>query len=163
MCNKHIKFDAFLNYAIEKFDCDYIAMGHYAQIVNDQEVHLLRGLDNNKDQTYFLSQLSKEQLSKTLFPIGHLEKSEVREIAKREGLITFDKKDSTGICFIGERNFMSFLTNYINEEPGEIIDIESKIVVGEHKGLMFYTIGQRKGLNIGGHRDFPNPKSRLWM
>lgn len=158
LCNKHIKFDAFLKYALEKFDCDFIAMGHYAQIDHDNGIVLLRGQDQNKDQTYFLSQLSKEQLSKTLFPIGHLDKSEVRKIAKRENLSTFEKKDSTGICFIGERNFMNFLTNYINEQPGEIVEYNTRIKIGDHRGLTFYTIGQRKGLNIGGRKEFPNAR-----
>ncbi len=157
-CNKYIKFNAFLNYAMENFDCDYIAMGHYAMVEHEPNVKLIRGNDQNKDQTYFLEQLSKDQLAKSLFPIGHLEKSEVRKIAAEQGLITANKKDSTGICFIGERNFTQFLTNYLHEKPGNFVDIKSGKVVQQHKGMMYYTIGQRKGLGIGGNKDFaPNP------
>ncbi len=157
-CNKYIKFNAFLNYAMENFDCDYIAMGHYAMVEHEPQVKLIRGNDQNKDQTYFLEQLSKEQLAKSLFPIGHLEKPEVRKIAEEQGLITANKKDSTGICFIGERNFTQFLTNYLHEKPGNFVDIKSGKVVQQHKGMMYYTIGQRKGLGIGGNKDFaPNP------
>jgi len=155
-CNKYIKFRAFLDYALEEFDCDYIAMGHYAQVVHEPEVKLLRGKDKNKDQTYFLEQLNEEQLKKTLFPIGHLEKSDVREIATQQKLATANKKDSTGICFIGERKFTSFLTNYLHEKEGDFIDIKSKKKVSTHKGMMYYTIGQRKGLNIGGLKEFDN-------
>ncbi len=157
LCNKYIKFKAFLDYAEEKFNPDYIAMGHYAR-VEHEPVHLVRGLDTNKDQTYFLQQLTSAQLAKTLFPIGHLQKSEVRTIAKEQGLATADKKDSTGICFIGERNFTKFLTSYIDKKPGVIKDYETGIIVGEHDGLMFYTIGQRRGMGIGGHKKFPNVK-----
>lgn len=157
LCNKYIKFHAFMNYAFEKFDPDYIAMGHYAQVMHNP-VRLIRGLDENKDQTYFLQQLNKEQLSKTLFPIGHLEKSEVRKIAREQNLATAEKKDSTGICFIGERNFTKFLMSYIETNPGDILDYETKIKVGEHKGLMFYTIGQRRGMGIGGNKAFSNVK-----
>lgn len=157
LCNKYIKFRAFMDYAFEKFDPDYIAMGHYAQ-VEHQPVRLIRGLDDNKDQTYFLQQLTAEQLSKTLFPIGHLEKSEVRKIAREQNLATAEKKDSTGICFIGERNFTKFLTSYIEKKPGDILDYETKTKVGTHEGLMFYTIGQRRGMGIGGHKNFPGVK-----
>jgi len=113
---------------------------------------MLRGVDNNKDQSYFLSQLTQTQLDKTLFPLGHLEKSEVREIAQSLGLATATKKDSTGICFIGERNFTEFLQNYLPAQNGQMQTLEGK-VVGEHIGLMYYTIGQRKGLGIGGSGD----------
>ena len=147
MCNKYIKFDMFAKEAM-KLGADYIATGHYARIIDGK---LLRGIDDNKDQTYFLSQLSREQLSKVLFPIGDLKKSKVREIAQENGLITASKKDSTGICFIGERNFREFLSNYLPNKPGDIIDIDSMEKVGEHVGLMYYTIGQRRGLNIGGN------------
>ncbi len=154
-CNKYIKFEEFMNYAFKNFDCDYIAMGHYAILENEKEgIKLSRGLDTNKDQTYFLSQLSKKQLEKTLFPIGQLKKEEVRKIAKEQGLITADKKDSTGICFIGERNFGLFLSSYLTDKPGTILDFETKKEVGTHKGLFYYTIGQRKGLNIGGNKEF---------
>ncbi len=149
MCNKYIKFDMFAKEAL-KLGADYIATGHYARIENGK---LLRGVDNNKDQTYFLSQLSNTQLSNVLFPIGDMEKSEVRAIAEKYDLITAHKKDSTGICFIGERNFTNFLKNYLPNTPGNIINIETKETVGEHIGLMYYTIGQRRGLNLGGNLD----------
>lgn len=151
MCNKEIKFKAFLNFAKE-LGADFLATGHYARIKrnDDESVEMLRGLDNNKDQTYFLSQLSQEQIKDVLFPIGELKKSEVREIAKKYNLVTATKKDSTGICFIGERNFNEFLSNYLPAKPGQMVDIESGRVMGKHEGLMYHTIGQRKGLGIGG-------------
>ena len=149
MCNKYIKFDLFIKEA-KRLGADYVATGHYARLQNGK---LLRGVDSNKDQTYFLSQLTKSQLQNVLFPIGDLEKTEVRRIAKEYGLETATKKDSTGICFIGERNFKEFLKNYLPSQPGSVIDIETNERVGEHQGLMYYTIGQRKGLNIGGHQD----------
>lgn len=149
MCNKYIKFDMFVKEAV-KLGADFIATGHYARLKDGK---LLRGIDNNKDQTYFLSQLSKKQLENVLFPVGDLEKKEVRKIAEEYDLITAKKKDSTGICFIGERNFTNFLKNYLPNIPGKIMDIDSKRVVGEHIGLMYYTIGQRKGLNLGGNVD----------
>ena len=149
MCNKYIKFDYFIKEA-KRLGADYIATGHYARI---KDGYLLRGIDDNKDQTYFLSQLTKEQLSNVLFPIGDMVKSEVRDIALKYGLVTAKKKDSTGICFIGERNFKKFLENYLPNKPGDVIDIDTNEKVGEHLGLMYYTIGQRKGLNIGGYKD----------
>ena len=149
MCNKYIKFDMFAKKA-KKLGADYIATGHYARIKDSK---LLRGIDDNKDQTYFLSQVSKEQLKNVLFPIGDLIKPDVRKIAEEYNLVTADKKDSTGICFIGERNFTNFLNNYLPNQPGDIIDIDTKKKVGEHIGLMHYTIGQRRGLNIGGTSD----------
>ncbi len=149
MCNKYIKFDMFVKEA-EKLGADYIATGHYARMKDGQ---LLRALDSNKDQTYFLSQVSKKQLENVLFPIGELEKQEVRKIAKEYGLITAEKKDSTGICFIGERNFTKFLENYLPNIPGDIVEIDTKEVIGKHIGLMYYTIGQRRGLNIGGSKE----------
>ncbi|MGZ7885363.1 tRNA 2-thiouridine(34) synthase MnmA [Ligilactobacillus salivarius] len=150
MCNKEVKFKAFLDYAMS-IDADYIAMGHYAQLRRDEDgkVHLLRGADDNKDQTYFLSQLSQEQLQKVMFPIGHLQKSEVRRIAEEAGLATAKKKDSTGICFIGERNFSKFLGEFLPAQPGKMVTLDGE-VKGNHFGLMNYTIGQRKGLGIGG-------------
>lgn len=154
-CNKYIKFRAFLDYAVENFECDYIAMGHYAKVSHDP-VRLLKAVDTNKDQTYFLEQLSKEQLAKSLFPLGDLTKPEVRKIAEENDLITANKKDSTGICFIGERNFALFLSGYISKEVGSIIDIDSGVRLGDHNGIINYTIGQRKGLDIGGHKDFSN-------
>jgi tRNA-specific 2-thiouridylase len=149
MCNKYIKFDMFANEA-KKLGADYIATGHFARIKDGK---LLRGIDNNKDQTYFLSQVSKEQLSNVLFPVGELTKQEIREIAKKHNLITASKKDSTGICFIGERNFKEFLKNYLPNIPGNIVNIETNEVLGTHNGLMYYTIGQRRGLNLGGNED----------
>ena len=149
MCNKYIKFDYFIKKAKE-LGADYIATGHYARI---KDGYLLRGVDENKDQTYFLSQLSHEQLENVLFPVGDLVKSEVRKIAEEYDLVTAKKKDSTGICFIGERNFKQFLKNYLPNQPGDVIDIDTGKKVGEHIGLMYYTIGQRKGLDIGGFKD----------
>ena len=149
MCNKYIKFDLFIKEA-KKLGADYIATGHYARLVDGK---LLRAVDDNKDQTYFLSQLSNDQLKNVLFPIGDIVKSEVRKIAEEYDLITAKKKDSTGICFIGERNFKEFLKNYLPSQKGNVVDIETNNVVGEHQGLMYYTIGQRKGLNIGGNTD----------
>jgi len=152
LCNKEIKFKAFLRYA-EKLGFQKIAMGHYADIaeVNGKK-YLAKAMDTNKDQTYFLSQLSSEQINKALFPLGKLLKSEVREIALIYELITSKKKDSTGICFIGERNFSKFLRNYLPAQKGLIKTLDGK-VLGEHEGLMNYTIGQRKGIQIGGRND----------
>ena len=149
MCNKYIKFDYFVKEA-KRLGADYIATGHYARI---KDGLLLRGIDANKDQTYFLSQLSKQQLENVLFPVGDLEKSEVRRIAKEYDLNTATKKDSTGICFIGERNFTNFLKNYLPNQPGKIKNIETGEIIGEHIGLMYYTIGQRKGLDLGGNQE----------
>ena len=156
MCNKEIKFKAFLDYAME-LGADYVATGHYARVVRDEDgkAHLLRGKDSNKDQTYFLSQLSQEQLSKAMFPLGEIEKPEVREIAEKANLATAKKKDSTGICFIGERDFKDFLMNYLPAKSGEMQTLDGE-VVGKHDGLMYYTIGQRKGLGIGGSKDGTN-------
>ncbi|MCL1950224.1 MAG: tRNA 2-thiouridine(34) synthase MnmA [Turicibacter sp.] len=152
MCNKEVKFKAFLDYAME-LGCDYIAMGHYARVEHGvEESQMLRGLDNNKDQTYFLSQLTQKQLGKTLFPLGELQKSEVRDIAQRLGLATAKKKDSTGVCFIGERDFTKFLQNYLPAQNGRMKTLDGRDM-GEHIGLMYYTIGQRKGLGIGGAGD----------
>lgn len=157
MCNKEVKFKAFLDYAME-LGADYVAMGHYAQVTKDEDgtVHLLRGVDNNKDQTYFLNQLSQEQLQKSLFPLGHMEKSEVRAIAEKAGLATAKKKDSTGICFIGERNFNEFLSNYLPNRPGRMMTLDGEDK-GAHAGLMYYTIGQRQGLGIGGGGESYDP------
>ena len=157
MCNKEIKFKAFLDYAME-LGADYVATGHYAQVVRDEDgtAHLLRGVDDNKDQTYFLNQLSQEQLSKTMFPLGGIKKTEVRRIAEEAGLATAKKKDSTGICFIGEKNFKEFLTNFLPAIPGKMVTLSGD-VMGEHAGLMYYTIGQRKGLGIGGGGESDDP------
>ncbi|WP_338985495.1 tRNA 2-thiouridine(34) synthase MnmA [Spiroplasma endosymbiont of Diplazon laetatorius] len=156
LCNKYIKFDKFLDYAINELNADYIAMGHYAGVKfndNSGEFELIRGFDENKDQSYFLCQLNQKQLSKTMFPLQKYEKSEIREIAKKYDLITAEKKDSTGICFIGERNFTKFLQNYIPNQPGDIVDIKTNKKIAEHIGVMYYTIGQRKGLNLGGQKE----------
>ena len=150
LCNKYVKFDAFLEYAYD-LGFDYVATGHYAQVRHlENESVLVRGADSNKDQTYFLCQMSKEALRHTLFPIGHLSKPEVREIALDYKLNVAKKKDSTGICFIGERNFKQFLQNYLPAKEGDIVDIETLKTVGRHQGVLYYTIGQRKGMGIGG-------------
>jgi tRNA-uridine 2-sulfurtransferase len=149
MCNKEIKFKAFLEHAVN-LGADYLATGHYAQVeYRDGEYKMLRGKDENKDQTYFLNQLNQEQLSKVMFPIGNLEKPRVREIAKEANLATATKKDSTGICFIGERNFKEFLGQYLPAQPGNMETMDGE-VKGKHDGLMYHTIGQRHGLGIGG-------------
>ncbi|MCK9471915.1 MAG: tRNA 2-thiouridine(34) synthase MnmA [Bacilli bacterium] len=148
LCNSEIKFKAFLEKALE-MDADYIAMGHYARSVHSPEVKLLKGIDKNKDQSYFLCRLTKDQIAKALFPIGDMEKSEVREIALKYNLNVATKKDSTGVCFIGERNFKDFLSNYIPAKPGDIKNLDGE-VLGRHNGLMYYTIGQRKGIGLGG-------------
>lgn len=157
MCNKEIKFKAFLDYAMD-LGADYVATGHYAQVTRDADgtVHMLRGVDNNKDQTYFLSQLSQAQLQKTMFPLGSMEKPQVREIAEKAGLATAKKKDSTGICFIGEKNFKEFLGHYLPAKKGQMVTLDGE-VKGEHSGLMYYTIGQRQGLGIGGGGESQEP------
>jgi tRNA (5-methylaminomethyl-2-thiouridylate)-methyltransferase len=153
MCNKEIKFKAFLEYA-EKLGADYIATGHYARLIEDENGQkiMLKGVDDNKDQTYFLSGLTQKQLEKVLFPLGEYQKSEIREIAQKYDLKTANKKDSTGICFIGERNFNEFLSKYLPAQKGDIIDIDGK-KLGTHNGLMYYTIGQRKGIGLGNSKD----------
>jgi len=154
MCNKEIKFKAFLNYALE-LGADYIATGHYVQLARtDDKLSLLKGLDENKDQSYFLYTLQQHQLENSLFPIGDLDKPEVRKLAEKAGFDTANKKDSTGICFIGERKFTEFLQRFLPAQPGDIItadvDDGSIEVIGQHQGLMYYTLGQRQGLGIGG-------------
>ena len=152
MCNKYIKFECFKQKALE-LGADYIAMGHFAITKEiDGVVHLYKGVDPNKDQTYFLALTSKDQLKNALFPVGGMLKSEVREIAKNMNLVTATKKDSTGICFIGERNFNKFLSNYLPAQEGLIVSTKGK-VLGHHYGLMNYTIGQRKGIGLGGMND----------
>ncbi|WP_040207851.1 tRNA 2-thiouridine(34) synthase MnmA [Neobacillus jeddahensis] len=149
MCNKEIKFKAFLEHAVN-LGADYLATGHYARVeYREGEYKMLRGLDENKDQTYFLNQLTQDQLSKVMFPIGNLEKPRVREIALEADLATAKKKDSTGICFIGERNFKEFLGQYLPAQPGNMETFDGEIK-GKHEGLMYHTIGQRHGLGIGG-------------
>ncbi len=149
MCNKYIKFDMFATEA-KKLGADYIATGHYAKLENGK---LYKSFDKNKDQTYFLSQVSIDKFKNVLFPLGDIDKKEVRKLAEENNLITAKKKDSTGICFIGERNFNNFLKNYLPNQPGKVINIETNEVIGEHIGLMHYTIGQRRGLNIGGTKE----------
>lgn len=152
LCNREIKFGPFLEFA-QKIGADFIATGHYAKTKHcDGKTYLLKAKDLNKDQSYFLNQLSQKQLSKVLFPLSDIEKSKVREIAEKLGLITAKKKDSTGICFIGERNFRNFLKNYLPIKEGEIVSVDGR-KLGKHIGLAYYTIGQRKGLNIGGRND----------
>lgn len=159
MCNKEIKFKAFLEFAAEALGADYIATGHYCQRrFNGEQWELLRGLDNNKDQSYFLYTLSHEHIAQTLFPVGSIEKPEVRRIAEEQGLVTHDKKDSTGICFIGERKFKDFLQQYLPAQPGDIVSVEGE-ALGQHQGLMYHTLGQRKGLHIGG---LPDAKEDPW-
>ncbi len=150
LCNKEVKFKAFLQHALA-LGADYIATGHYARIQRDRDgtCHLLKGMDSNKDQSYFLYTLQQHQLQKTLFPVGELEKPLVRKMAEQAGLITHNKKDSTGICFIGERKFKDFLQQFIPAQPGNIIDPDGNII-GKHDGLMYHTLGQRKGLGVGG-------------
>jgi tRNA-specific 2-thiouridylase len=154
MCNKEIKFKAFLEFAAQDLSADYIATGHYVQRSNETgNWQMLRGLDDNKDQSYFLYTLGEQHIAQTLFPIGHLEKPRVREIALEQNLVTHDKKDSTGICFIGERKFKDFLAQYLPAQPGDIETAEGKII-GKHDGLMYHTLGQRKGLLIGGMKEY---------
>lgn len=149
-CNKYIKFDAFLTFA-KSLGCDYIATGHYAKRDDkDGIVHLYKSDDKNKDQTYFLSQLNQSQIASCLFPLADIEKPRVRAIAKSLNLEVASKKDSTGVCFIGERHFKQFLKNYIPATQGNIVDIETNRILGQHDGVLYYTLGQRKGLGIGG-------------
>ncbi|BBN99280.1 tRNA 2-thiouridine(34) synthase MnmA [Sporolactobacillus terrae] len=149
MCNKEIKFKAFLDHAMA-LGADYVATGHYARVDRrDGKTAMIRAVDQNKDQTYFLNQLSQEQIAKVMFPLGDLKKPEVREIAREHHLATAEKKDSTGICFIGERNFKEFLSHYLPANRGEIRTLDGELK-GYHDGLMYYTNGQRQGLGIGG-------------
>lgn len=149
LCNREVKFGPFLEQA-KKLGADMIATGHYAKkIEKDGKAYLAKAKDLNKDQSYFLNQLSQEQLSSVIFPLQDIDKPTVREIAKKLDLSNATKKDSTGICFIGERNFKKFLKGFLPAQPGLIKDMEGN-VVGKHEGLMYYTLGQRRGLNIGG-------------
>ncbi len=150
LCNKEIKFAPFVKHALS-MGADYIATGHYCDVLHAEDGlnYLLKAKDANKDQTYFLNQLTSSQLDKVIFPLGGLEKSEVRALASKFGLSTADKKDSTGICFIGERNFRKFLSEYIPMQEGDIKTLDGR-VVGRHDGVFYYTVGQRKGLGIGG-------------
>ena len=149
LCNQEIKFRAFLDYALD-LGADWIATGHYARVTGETDKRqLLKGLDPDKDQSYFLYRLGQRALNHSLFPLGELHKPEVRAMAEREGFPNYAKKDSTGICFIGERKFKTFLERFIPAQPGDIVDTEGNII-GTHDGLMFHTIGQRQGLGIGG-------------
>ncbi|MFV1982764.1 MAG: tRNA 2-thiouridine(34) synthase MnmA [Thiohalomonadales bacterium] len=155
LCNKEIKFSAFLDYALSK-GADKIATGHYASIKFENGFYrLYKSFDKNKDQTYFLHELNQHQLAHSLFPLGDLEKNTVRQIAQQQNLVTFNKKDSTGICFIGERNFKQFLSTYLPAQPGDIIT-ENGQKIAQHSGLMYYTLGQRQGLGIGGLKNYPD-------
>lgn len=152
LCNKEIKFRAFLEHA-QSLGADKIATGHYARTRQaNNKTQLLRGLDSNKDQSYFLHALNQYQLSHAMFPIGEFDKAYIRELANKHHLITHDKKDSTGICFIGERRFSTFLEKFLPAKPGEIHTVDGENI-GQHNGLMYYTLGQRKGLGIGGLKE----------
>jgi tRNA-specific 2-thiouridylase len=154
LCNREIKFKTFLEHA-EQLGADTIATGHYVRSDEKDGKHrLLRGVDHNKDQSYFLYAVGHRQLARTHFPVGELEKPRVRELAEQAGFDVFDKKDSTGICFIGERNFTSFLSEYLPAQPGEIRTTDDRLI-GEHQGVVFHTLGQRQGLGIGGVKGFP--------
>lgn len=162
LCNKEIKFKVFLDYALSQ-GAEKIATGHYARVKEENGLfYLLKSKDNNKDQSYFLYTLGQYPLSKTLFPIGELEKSEVRHLAEENNLATWDKKDSTGICFIGERNFSKFLSQYLPAKPGDMVTPEGE-VVGQHQGLMYHTLGQRKGLGIGGRQSGSKNAGQAWF
>ncbi|WP_091531285.1 tRNA 2-thiouridine(34) synthase MnmA [Fontimonas thermophila] len=151
LCNREVKFQPFRDYAL-RLGADFVATGHYARIEPHEDgPHLLRAVDENKDQTYFLAAVARAHFERVLFPIGTLTKPEVRSIAQRAGLPVHRKKDSTGICFIGEREFRAFLARYLKPDPGPIIDDRGR-EIGTHQGLMYYTLGQRRGLGIGGTR-----------
>lgn len=153
LCNKEIKFGPFLDQAI-KLGADYVATGHYCKRVDrDGKTYLYKSFDKNKDQTYFLNQVSQQQISKVLFPLADIDKPTVRKIAEEYGLVTAEKKDSTGICFIGERNFRKFLKGFIPMQEGKICDLDGN-VIGKHDGVFYYTLGQRRGLNIGGKNGY---------
>ena len=150
VCNRDVKFKPFLEYA-EKLGADYFATGHYAGVIHDNDKHyLVKAKDQTKDQTYFLCQLSKKQIEKVLFPLGNLTKEEVRKIAEQNNLISKDTKDSYDICFLGSEKFKDFMSKNYPEKPGSIIDEKTNRVVGKHSGISKYTIGQRRGLGIGG-------------
>ncbi len=152
LCNRHIKFNRFIQHIEENHpEFEYVATGHYAKIVERSGVRLLaQAKDTFKDQTYFLAEISRNILDKIIFPLADLNKEEIREIATEANIPVAAKKDSTGICFIGKRNFPEFISNYLEEKPGDIVDEETGEKVGDHRGALFYTIGQRKGLNLGG-------------
>jgi len=151
LCNSEIKFNVFLKKAFQELEVDKIATGHYARVIYDESGYrLLKGVDENKDQSYFLCRLTQKELGKVEFPIGHLKKSEVRKIAEELNLPIAGKRDSQGICFIGKINVKKFLEDELGMKPGKIIDIDSKKILGEHKGLWFYTNGQREGIGLAG-------------
>jgi len=152
LCNREIKFGVCFDYA-RRLGAEWVATGHYARVEHGASPRLLRGVDAGKDQSYFLHAMPSQALARTLFPIGSLQKSDVRRMARELALPVFDKKDSTGICFIGERPFAEFLAQYLPAQPGDIETIEGRKVVGAHRGLMYYTLGQRQGLRIGGRTD----------
>lgn len=154
LCNREIKFKAFLDFAMQ-LGADRLATGHFANLREDADgIRLLRGVDGNKDQSYFLYMLTQPPLSKTMFPVGRLTKAEVRAIAREASLPVAAKRDSTGVCFIGERDFKAFLRGFLPAQPGDIVTLDGA-VVGRHDGLMYYTLGQRRGLGIGGTREGP--------
>ncbi|CAL4320809.1 tRNA-specific 2-thiouridylase MnmA [Buchnera aphidicola (Periphyllus testudinaceus)] len=156
LCNKEIKFKMFLKFSIEHLKADYISTGHYAiNLFKDKSYFLLKGIDKKKDQSYFLYTLKQYQLKKILFPLGNLKKIKVRSIAKKIGLKVYKKKDSTGICFIQPKFYKNFLNRYFPENPGPIMTVKNEII-GSHTGLFNYTLGQRKGLNIGGLKNYNN-------
>ena len=156
LCNKHVKFRAFLNYAIDDLGAEFIATGHYARVGEENGAfQLLKGLDPDKEQSYFLYAMGQKALSRTLFPIGHLHKPQIRAMAEKAGFANSRKKDSTGICFIGERKFKEFLQRYLPSQPGEMRTPEGQYI-GKHHGLMYYTLGQRQGLGIGGVKNAPD-------
>lgn len=151
LCNKYIKFEAFRKYAFKTFKCDYIATGHYANIRRNKDgSFLLIPKDLSKDQTYFLADLNQDQISKVIFPLARYNKTEVRQIAKEINLPNATRKDSMGICFIGKRDFVDFLSNYVPAQPGNIVDIETNEIVGKHIGTMYYTLGQNRELHLSG-------------
>ncbi|MEW8506371.1 MAG: tRNA 2-thiouridine(34) synthase MnmA [Candidatus Thiodiazotropha sp.] len=153
LCNREIKFKAFLDHALDHLQASHIATGHYAGVAHDSHgYHLLRARDDDKDQTYFLYMLGQRPLQHTLFPLARLSKQQVREIAQQAGFPNHKKKDSTGICFIGERKFRDFLQRFLPAQPGNIVDPDGNLL-GQHQGLIYYTLGQRQGLGIGGRRD----------
>jgi tRNA-specific 2-thiouridylase len=166
LCNAEIKFKAFLDHAFAQ-GADLIATGHYARVRrrSDGLVELLRGLDESKDQSYFLHRLSQAQLDRVLFPVGEIKKTQVRQIAEQIGLPNAKKKDSTGICFIGERPFREFLSRYLANTPGPIVEADTGLQIGAHQGLSFYTLGQSKGLGIGGVRlkGFQSVEGKSWF
>lgn len=151
LCNKYIKFSAFFKFA-DEHGFEMVATGHYAKVIHHETYsEMVKAEDSNKDQSYFLCQISQSALRRTLFPLGDVEKKEVREIALKLNLNVAKKKDSTGICFIGERNFRQFLSNYLPAKKGKIVDIDTKEIIGKHVGVLYYTLGQRKGLDISAH------------